>query len=154
MAKNDVEFGNPELIGEQGAYQYKDIYDVVDETTYVLAGTYTKGFAIVYVKGKKMYRDMVGNVTDEPTDLGKTFYEFINNRLPALDIPDEYLADEKLFHYVILHEESRLEYDYLGENEDEIINERIEILKERREAILNGDNENVDEEDSDNLDVD
>lgn len=146
MAKADIEYGNPELIGEQGAYQYKDMFGIVDETRYVLAGTYTKGFAIVYIKGKKMYRDMVGNVTDTPTELGKTFYEYINDRLSALDIPDEYLADEKLFHAVVCNEEARTDSEYLGENEDEIIEERIETLRERREQVLNtnANNNNID----------
>ena len=124
----------PERKGDYGAYRYTNIYGELDADKYVIAGAYINGFAKVYINGEKYFRDLIGNVSKQHTKLGETFNRYNNDEIKALEIPEEFLADDKLFNMVVKLEKDRTAYDWLTTQEE--IDEIVETLKLKREAVV------------------
>ena len=77
---------------EDGKFYFED-YKGGKSKTFISATTYQNGFSIVKEKSiyeREKYRDLVGNVTDKQTELGRDFYLFCKGQLTVSQLYSKY----------------------------------------------------------------
>lgn len=74
---------------------YRNLACELSERGFPDAISYKDGFGVVQIKlgGKDMYRDLVGNLTSRPTQLGKDLDKFIKGELSLSDMDARYFSD-------------------------------------------------------------
>ncbi len=102
---NDYADGFGLVTMQSGEQRYRDIDGKLSEGYYA-ATDYKNGFGQVYytasLNGK--YRDILGNISNNITDLGKAAYLYSNDKISLEDIPQDMFMNERFVKFMKRHE--------------------------------------------------
>ena len=61
----------------------------------------------LFMNNKFVYLDLIGRITDIPTESGKDFYKYFKRKISYRDLNKEYFDDSKFRHMIIIEELKR-----------------------------------------------
>lgn len=116
-------------------YRFRDSNGVLSKDSFIDATGYSKdangfeeGFSYVQKSADSVYqfRDLLGNLSDEPTLIGREYLEYISNKKTVFDLADECFSNQKMLDAIINREQNMLlqavehcekdeEFDYIRE---------------------------------------
>ena len=79
---------------ENGKYYFED-YKGATSKKFIVATKYQEGFSLVREKSiyeREQYRDLVGNITPQKTELGRDFYRFCKGEITLFQLPAKHFA--------------------------------------------------------------
>jgi len=104
------------VVGEDN-YRFRDVEGKISEDSYAEASSYGygepenyEGFAVVkeHLAALSQYRDLLGNVTDDISSIGKEFLDYYRNNKTVFELSLECFLDEKFLKEIMNREQNLL----------------------------------------------